>query len=128
VTIFTGGKSLRALRYHRDGFGELIRTSCDPNELSKVSEGWCPWCEQRLRVTDEPVGSPHYADSVEAAIGEEFDTSLLHCPCCTAMFEIPRGDLKQYAASLHDDFRDGYVPAACEHVVAQWKKDDKVMP
>lgn len=111
-------------RYRRDIFGELIRSSCDPDELSKVSEGWCPWCEQRLVVTNEPADSPHYADAVEAAIGEHYDSSLLHCPCCVAMFEIPRGELKQYVATLHDDFRDGYVEPHCTHVKAQYAKDE----
>lgn len=100
-----------------DWSGGYMRTSRVPSELSAVSEGFCPWCLEKLIVTDEPPDSPRYAEAVEASIGEEWASALLHCRCCQGLFDIPRGELTEYEA-LFDNIertRSTLLPMACQH-------------
>lgn len=89
-----------------------------PEYVQRAYEGWCPVCPERLKVTLELPDSPQFKDAVEAAIGEQYDTSLLTCTCCDGVYCLRRGDAVIEYVEYDDNWLDGYIDPPCKHIGA----------
>lgn len=89
-----------------------------PAMTQRAYEGFCPICEAKLVVTTEAPGSRFYEQSIEDAIGEEYDSVMLDCTCCGAIVAFRRGEPLVERLEWAEDWRGEPDAAPCEHVAA----------